>query len=88
MSTNKELNKVAEKNGWSLAQVLIAWGLKRGYAVLPKSSNEERIRSNARLVTLSEKDFEAINKVSEGRWCRFVNMKDTFGYDVWPEESK
>jgi hypothetical protein len=26
--------------------------------------------------------------VAEGRWSRFVNMKDTFGYDVWPEESK
>jgi diketogulonate reductase-like aldo/keto reductase len=88
VSTNKELNAVAEKNGWTLAQVLIAWGLKRGYSVLPKSSNESRIKSNANLVTLSEEDFAAVNKVAEGRWTRFVNMKDTFGYDVWPEESK
>ncbi|KUJ07539.1 aldehyde reductase I [Mollisia scopiformis] len=88
VSTNKELNKVAEKNGWSLAQVLIAWGLKRGYAVLPKSSNEGRIKGNAKLVELNEEDFEAVDKVASGRWSRFVNMKDTFGYDVWPEESK
>lgn len=68
--------------------MLIAWGMKRGYAVLPKSSNESRIRGNAGLVQLSEEDFEAVNKVAEGRWTRFVNMKDTFGFDVWPEESK
>ncbi|KAE8445817.1 Glycerol 2-dehydrogenase (NADP(+)) [Mollisiaceae sp. DMI_Dod_QoI] len=86
VSTNKELNKIAEKNGWTLAQVLIAWGIKRGYAVLPKSSNESRINSNAKLVELSKADFDAVNAVAEGRWSRFVNMKDTFGYDVWPEE--
>lgn len=88
MSTNKELIAVAERNGWSLAQVLIAWGMKRGYAVLPKSSNEVRIKGNAKLVKLSEEDFEAVNKVAEGRWTRFVNMKDTFGFDVWPEEAR
>lgn len=88
VSTNKDLIAVAEKNGWTLAQVLIAWGIKRGYAVLPKSSNESRIKGNAQLVTLSDEDMAAVNKVADGRWSRFVNMKDTFGYDVWPEESK
>jgi len=87
VSTNKDLNEIASKNGVSLAQILIAWGLKRGYAVLPKSSNEGRIRSNAQLIALSDEDFNAINKVAEGRCSRFVNMKDTFGYDVWPEET-
>jgi len=87
VSTNKDLIAVAEKNGVSLAQVLIAWGLKRGYAVLPKSSNPGRIQSNAKLITLSEEDFAAVNKVAEGRRSRFVNMKDTFGYNVWPEEA-
>lgn len=87
VSTNKELNAVAEKNGVSLAQVLIAWGLKRGYAVLPKSSNPGRIESNVKLISLSEEDFQAVNKVAEGRHTRFVNMKDTFGYNVWPEEA-
>lgn len=68
--------------------MLIAWGIKRGYAVLPKSSNEGRIKGNAVLVELSDGDFEEVNRVAEGRWSRFVNMKDTFGWDVWPEESK
>lgn len=87
VSTNKELNAIAAKNGYSLAQVLIAWGLKRGYSVLPKSSNEGRIKSNVQLITLTDEDYAAVNKVTEGRKTRFVNMKDTFGYDVWPEKA-
>ncbi|KAJ5631049.1 uncharacterized protein N7484_011149 [Penicillium longicatenatum] len=87
VSENKTLNEIAEKGGNTLAQVLIAWGLRRGYVVLPKSSNPKRIESNFKSIELSDEDFEAVNKVAEGRHFRFVNMKDTFGYDVWPEES-
>jgi diketogulonate reductase-like aldo/keto reductase len=87
VSENKTLIEIAEKGGNTLAQVLIAWGLRRGYVVLPKSSNPKRIESNFQTIELSDADFEAVNKVAEGRHCRFVNMKDTFGYNVWPEES-
>lgn len=87
VGTNKTLNEIAEKGGHTLAQVLIAWGLRRGYVVLPKSSNPQRIESNFKEIELSDEEFESVNKVSEGRHSRFVNMKDTFGYDVWPEEA-
>ncbi|THY45239.1 Aldo/keto reductase [Aureobasidium pullulans] len=87
VNTNPVLNEIAEKGGNSLAQVLIAWGLRRGYVVLPKSSTPSRIDSNFKSIELSDADFEAVNKVAEGRHTRFVNMKDTFGYDVWPQES-
>ncbi|PWY95020.1 glycerol dehydrogenase [Aspergillus sclerotioniger CBS 115572] len=87
VSENQTLNDVAKKGGNTLAQVLIAWGLRRGYVVLPKSSNPARIESNFKTIELSDEDFEAVNKVAEGRHFRFVNMKDTFGYDVWPEET-
>ncbi|KAL4913639.1 NADP-dependent oxidoreductase domain-containing protein [Aspergillus aurantiobrunneus] len=87
VSENATLNDIAKKGGNTLAQVLIAWGLRRGYVVLPKSSNPARIESNFKSIDLSDEDFAAVNKVAEGRHFRFVNMKDTFGYDVWPEES-
>lgn len=87
VNTNPELNAVAQQKGATLAQVLIAWGIKRGYSVLPKSSNEGRIKSNAQLITLTEEEFAAVNKVAEKRHTRFVNMKHVFGYDVWPEEA-
>ncbi|CEO60117.1 Putative NADP()-dependent glycerol dehydrogenase [Penicillium brasilianum] len=87
VSENKTLNEIAEKGGNTLAQVLIAWGIRRGYVVLPKSSNPKRIESNFKSIELSDEDFAAVNKVAEGRHFRFVNMKDTFGHDVWPEET-
>ena len=87
VNTNETLNRIAEKGGNTLAQVLIAWGLRRGYVVLPKSSTPSRIESNFKSIDLTDEDFAAVNKVAEGRHTRFVNMKDTFGYDVWPEDS-
>lgn len=87
VSENKTLNEIAAKGGNTLAQVLIAWGLRRGYVVLPKSGNPGRMESNFKSIELSDEDFEAVNSVAKGRHFRFVNMKDTFGYDVWPEET-
>jgi len=83
--TNKTLNEVAERSGHDLAQVLLAWGLERGYVVLPKSSTPKRIESNWQIPELSDEDFAAVQSVAKGRHTRFVNMKDTFGYNVWPE---
>ncbi|KAI1424383.1 NADP-dependent oxidoreductase domain-containing protein [Xylaria sp. FL1777] len=85
--TNKTLNEVADRSGHTLAQVLLAWGLRRGYIVLPKSSTPSRIESNAQIPELSDADFEAVQEVAKGRHARFVNMKGVFGYDVWPEEA-
>ncbi|KAI0188400.1 NADP-dependent oxidoreductase domain-containing protein [Astrocystis sublimbata] len=85
--TNKTLNEVADRSGNTLAQVLLAWGLRRGYVVLPKSSTPSRIESNAQVPQLSDEDYEAVQAVAKGRHARFVNMKDVFGYNVWPEES-
>jgi diketogulonate reductase-like aldo/keto reductase len=85
VSSDPVLTALAKRKGVSFAQVLIAWGLKRGYAVLPKSSNAERIKSNFEVVDLSEDEFEEINEVAKRKNDRFVNLKDTFGYNVWPE---
>ena len=85
--TNKALNDVADRSGHTLAQVLLGWGLRRGYVVLPKSSTPSRIDSNLQVPHLSDADFAAVEEVAKGRHTRFVNMRDTFGYDVWPEEA-
>ena len=84
---NPTLNAVAEKTGHTLPQILLAWGLRRGYVVLPKSSNPDRIENNFQVPELKDEDFNAIESVAKGRHFRFVNMKDTFGYDVWADEA-
>lgn len=83
---NPELIAIAEKKGVSIGQILIAWGIKRGYVVLPMSSNEERIKTNRTLVDLTAEEFERMNKVAEGIETRFVDMKNTFGWKVFGDE--
>ncbi|GFQ08210.1 aldo-keto reductase family 4 member c9 [Phtheirospermum japonicum] len=43
---NPILNLVAEKLGKTPAQVAVRWGLQMGHSVLPKSTNEKRIKEN------------------------------------------
>lgn len=87
LTENPVLNEIATRRGYNIAQLLIAWGLQRGYVVLPKSSNPARIATNFKVVELSDEDFAAVNKVAHGRHYRFVNLKEMIGYDVWPEEA-
>ncbi|KAH8811965.1 putative alcohol dehydrogenase [Xylogone sp. PMI_703] len=85
VTDDKDLIEIANKNGITMAQLLIAWGIKRGYTVIPKSSNEERIRNNIDLVDLSDETFAAVNNVAKGKHIRFVELVDFFGYNVWKE---
>lgn len=60
---------IAERHAVSPAQVLIAWALARGTAVIPKSVKPEHIRQNleAAKIELSPADMEAIAKLDRHR---------------------
>jgi L-glyceraldehyde reductase len=66
------VREVAGKLGATPAQVLIAWGAKRGYSVIPKSVQEERILSNFKQIELSDEDFKKISAIGHGNHTRFV----------------
>ncbi|SCU80681.1 LADA_0B08944g1_1 [Lachancea dasiensis] len=55
--------EVAKKYNVEPAQVLINWGVSRGYCVLPKSVTPTRIVSNFRKVDLSAEDLQKISDV-------------------------
>ena len=59
---------MAKKYGVSEAQVLLRWGVQNGYAVLPKSTDPQRVRQNADLFgfTLDKADMDAIAKMDRG----------------------
>jgi alcohol dehydrogenase (NADP+) len=59
--------KIAEKNNCTPAQVLIKWALQRGTAVIPKSTNRERLKQNfdAQNINLSENDMNEIAKLDK-----------------------
>lgn len=59
---------LAAKYGVSEAQVLLRWGVQKGYPVLPKSTDPARIRQNADLFSFSidDADMAAIAKMDRG----------------------
>lgn len=85
ISKNADLLALADKKGATLAQILIAWGIKRGYALVPKSANEGRIKSNFELIELSDEEFQIVSNVTEGKRGRMVNPT-IFGFKHFPEE--
>ncbi|MBP1677842.1 MAG: Aldehyde reductase [Bacteroidetes bacterium] len=65
---NSELIKsLAGKYHCSETQLILAWGIERGTAVIPKSVNPERIRSNfgALTIALSEDDIAQIDRLDK-----------------------
>jgi 2,5-diketo-D-gluconate reductase A len=59
---------MAKKYGVSEAQVLLRWGVQKGYPVLPKSANLERLRQNLDLFSFSidDEDMAAIEEMDRG----------------------
>jgi 2,5-diketo-D-gluconate reductase A len=59
---------MAKKYGVSEPQVLLRWAVQKGYPVLPKSTNPERIRQNADLFSFSidDQDMAAIEEMDRG----------------------
>ena len=65
ITNNGTVLKIAEKHACLPTQVLLAWGMMRGTAVIPKSVNPARIAENfeSTSVVLDELDMEALAKI-------------------------
>lgn len=59
---NKTIRRIADKHKSTSAQIVLAWGMIGGIAVIPKSVNYERIKENLESihVALDEDDMEQI----------------------------
>ena len=62
------INELAQKHGCSPAQIMIAWAMERGTAVIPKSVNPERQLQNfeSTSVKLGKEDMELMAKADRG----------------------
>lgn len=67
-SADSPFKKMAQKYGVSEAQVLLRWGVQKGYAVLPKSTKEARMRQNIDLFSfeIDDEDMAAIAGMDRG----------------------
>ncbi|KAF8058699.1 NADP-dependent oxidoreductase domain-containing protein [Lyophyllum atratum] len=80
--------EVAKKLGATTAQVLIAWGAHRGYSVIPKSVQEDRIVSNFKQVELSQEDYEKITAIGRDNHTRFnipITYKPKWDVNIFDE---
>jgi aldehyde reductase len=66
---------MAERFGKTPAQILLAWGIQRGTAVLTSSVNAPRIRENFDVTALPESAIQEINERVETR-RRFNSVVD------------
>ena len=72
----------ATRLGVTPAQVALRWGIQRGYSVIPKSENEQRVKENFSIegFNLSNADMEKMKSFEKnfifnypGHYCMFFN---------------
>jgi diketogulonate reductase-like aldo/keto reductase len=76
---NPEVLRIATDHKCNAAQVCLRWALQHEYAVIPRSSNSDRIRDNALAadgvnLTLSEEDMKSLD-------CLHVDNLQKFCWD-------
>ncbi|KKY13942.1 putative glycerol dehydrogenase [Phaeomoniella chlamydospora] len=64
---NESLKKIAESKGVTVQQVLLVWGLKHGFSVIPKSVTESRIQANFQIdgLDLTDEEMKKIDSLPE-----------------------
>ncbi|KAG5360973.1 D-galacturonate reductase [Yarrowia sp. B02] len=62
---NAVVEEIAKKHGTATASVLVNWHVSQGRAVLPKTTSEVRVKSNAQKVHLDEDDLKRLDKIWE-----------------------
>ncbi|KAI0732537.1 NADP-dependent oxidoreductase domain-containing protein [Fomitopsis betulina] len=86
-----EVIEIAKKLDATPAQVLVAYGVYRGYSVIPKSVQKERIESNFKQVSLSEEDYQKLVAIGKDNHVRF-NIPYTYtpqwDINIWNEPSE
>ena len=73
-NNSSPFKRMSKKYGVSEAQILLKWGLQKGYVILPKSSDENRIRENFDLSFLiDDNDMKEISTMDKGDGVAWPN---------------
>ncbi|GMH74286.1 hypothetical protein TrST_g7086 [Triparma strigata] len=67
-NARKVVEAVSERSGKTMAQVLLRWALELNYSIVPKSTNEKRMRENLDVLSWSivKEDMEVLNGLDMG----------------------
>ncbi|KAH8601601.1 NADP-dependent oxidoreductase domain-containing protein [Bisporella sp. PMI_857] len=82
---NEDVLEIAAKVGCSPAQVVLAWGIRRGTSVIPKSAHEDHIVENleAQNCKLSAEDLAKISLIGEKHTKRFSDPSKNWGVKLF-----
>ena len=73
-NNSSPFKRMSKKYGVSEAQILLKWGLQKGYVILPKSSDENRIRENFDLsFQIDDSDMKEISTMDKGDGIAWPN---------------
>jgi diketogulonate reductase-like aldo/keto reductase len=63
------VQEIAKKHGRTACQILLAWGLQRGYVVIPKANQEQHQKENLEAfeIKLSEEEMKQIASMDRNR---------------------
>ena len=84
---NEDITEIAKERGCTNAQVALAWGIHRGYSVIPKSQHADRIQENFESMEckLKEEDYTIIEKLGKEYLKRFNNPSDGWGVPLYQD---
>ncbi|KAF8303386.1 Aldo/keto reductase [Clavulina sp. PMI_390] len=76
--------------GTTPANIVLNWGVGRGYSVIPKSVKQERISSNLKLYSLTPEDMQKINGLNENKRIVIPHVLASLQWpiDVFGEEAE
>ncbi|SCU93277.1 LAMI_0E13806g1_1 [Lachancea mirantina] len=77
------VKEIAEKNNVDPGQLLVSWGVQRGYVILPKSKNPSRIASNFHVIDLSDEDMKALHNISKEKGEKRFNTMEFPGFKIF-----
>ncbi|OQV03845.1 hypothetical protein CLAIMM_08833 [Cladophialophora immunda] len=80
-----DLQQIASRNGKNVGQCLIAWGTQKGWAVVPKSASEKRIRENLETFSLSDDDIKLIDTIGRKMPRRYADPAWAAG--IWHDDN-
>ncbi len=73
LMNNPVVKEIASRHGASEAQILIAWSIARGIAVIPKSTNKDRIKENFNSTQINLSDHDLMELRDIGVNHRYVD---------------
>lgn len=86
LHTHPIVLKIAAAHGTGTANVMISWGVQRGWSVVPKSTNAQRIRQNLNgNVVLSDAEMKDIDGMAKGGRGKRFNVPN-WGVTVFHDD--